>query len=67
MVLAVPLIEASAKVRTGFAVDNGEDYAASAWTGVIPMKWKSQTPEPDPRGNPNIPVPDNIFRYSRPQ
>src|ERR1700692_2533195 len=33
MVLAVPLVEASAKVRTGFAVDNSEDYASPAWTG----------------------------------
>jgi hypothetical protein len=67
MVLAVPLVEASAKVRTGFAVDNGEEYAASAWTGVIPMKWTAQTPVPDPRGNPKIPAPANIQRYSRPQ
>jgi len=28
MVLAVPLVEASAKVRTGFAVDEEEDYAS---------------------------------------
>src|SRR5256886_6175353 len=38
MVLAVPLVEASAKVRTGFAVNEGNDYVAPAWTGVIPMK-----------------------------
>jgi uncharacterized protein len=67
MVLAVPLVEASAKVRTGFALDAGEDYAASAWTGVIPMKWTSQTLVPDPRGNPKIPAPANILHYSRPQ
>src|SRR6266576_1126849 len=47
MVLAVPLVEASAKVRTGFAVDNGEDYASPAWTGVLPMKWTAQAPVPD--------------------
>jgi nitroimidazol reductase NimA-like FMN-containing flavoprotein (pyridoxamine 5'-phosphate oxidase superfamily) len=67
MVLAVPLVEASAKVRTGFAVNNDKDYAAPAWTGVIPMKWISQTPVPDPRGNPQIPAPENIQNYSRPQ
>src|SRR5437660_7207276 len=67
MVLAVPLVEASAKVRTGFAVDNGEDYASPAWTGVLPMKWTAQAPVPDPRGNPEIPVPTNIQHYSRPQ
>src|SRR6266853_454103 len=67
MVLAVPLVEASAKLRTGFAVDDGEAYASSAWTGVLPMKWTAQAPVPDPRGNPEIPVPANILHYSRPQ
>lgn len=67
MVLTVPLVEASAKVRTGFAVEAGEEYSARAWTGVIPMRWTSQAPVPDPRGNPKIPVPANILHYSRPQ
>src|ERR1700675_3251099 len=67
MVLAVPLVEASAKVRTGFAVDNSDDYASPAWTGVLPMKWIAQAPVPDPRGNPEIPVPANILHFSRPQ
>ncbi len=67
MVVSVALIEASAKVRTGFAVNDEEDYATPAWTGVIPMKWSSQAPEPDPRGNPSIAPPPNIRHYSRPQ
>ena len=64
MVLQVPLLEASAKVRTGFAVDDEKDYGA-AWTGVVPMKWTAQTPLPDPRGNPAIPIPENARNYSR--
>src|SRR5712691_1890097 len=67
MVLAVPLVEASAKVRTGFAVDEEEDYASPAWTGVIPMKWTVQSPVPDPRGNPKNAIPPNLLNYSRPQ
>src|SRR5437764_8425748 len=67
MVVAVPLVEASAKVRTGFAVNDEQDYFAAAWTGVIPMKWTSQAPVPDPGGNPGIPAPANIQNYSRPQ
>ena len=67
MVLAVPLVEASAKVRTGFAVDDDEEYSSSGWTGVIPMKWIAQTPVPDPRGNPKNQIPLNIANYSRPQ
>jgi nitroimidazol reductase NimA-like FMN-containing flavoprotein (pyridoxamine 5'-phosphate oxidase superfamily) len=67
MVLAVPLVEASAKVRTGFAVDDDQEYSSAGWTGVIPMKWMAQTPVPDPRGNPKNPMPLNIANYSRPQ
>jgi len=67
MVLAVPLVEASAKVRTGFAVDDGEEYDGNAWTGVIPFKWTAGTPIPDPRGKTEIPPPENIAHYSRPQ
>lgn len=67
MVLAVPLVEASAKKRTGFAVDADEEYAGSAWTGVLPFKWTPGEPERDPRGNPAIPVPSNVQRYKRPQ
>src|ERR1700680_3061929 len=67
MVLSVPLVEASAKVRTGFAVDDGREYSAPGWTGVIPMKWTAQTPVPDPRGNLKNPIPPNVLNYSRPQ
>jgi len=67
MVVAVPLVEASAKVRTGFAVDDEGNYAGPGWTGVIPFKWTAQTPVPDPRRKSEIPVPANIQHYSRPQ
>jgi hypothetical protein len=67
MVLAVPLIEASAKVRTGFAVDDDKEYAGPAWTGVLPFKWTPGEPIRDPRGDAAIPVPANVQRYSRPQ
>ncbi|MGB7281399.1 MAG: pyridoxamine 5'-phosphate oxidase family protein [Candidatus Acidiferrum sp.] len=67
MVLAVPLVEASAKIRTGFAVDDGKEYASGAWTGVLPFKWTPGEPIRDPRGNASIPAPKNIQHYSRPQ
>jgi len=67
MVLAVPLVEASAKIRTGFAVDDGKEYASGAWTGVLPFKWTPGEPIRDPRGGASIPVPENIQHYSRPQ
>lgn len=67
MVLAVPLVEVSAKVRTGFAVDDDDEYSGDAWTGVIPFKWRAQAPVPDPRGNPTARIPANVANYSRPQ
>ena len=67
MVLAVPLVEASAKVRTGFAVDDNKEYESSAWTGVLPFKWTPGEPVRDQRGDASTPVPTNIQNYSRPQ
>lgn len=67
MVLAVPLVEASAKVRTGFAVDDDKEYDGSAWTGVLPFKWTPGEPVRDPRGNASVPAPKNVQNYSRPQ
>jgi len=67
MVLAVPLLEVSAKTRTGFAVDDGQEYETSAWTGVLPFAWTPGTPIADPRARPGIPVPANIQNYKRPQ
>ena len=67
MVLAVPLEEASAKVRTGFAVDEEEEYDTGAWTGVLPLKWTAQAPVDDPRSKRKIAVPANIVHYARPQ
>ena len=66
--LAVPLVEASAKMRTGFAVDDSnQDYDTTAWTGVLPLKWTPQTPVDDPRNKGKIAVPENIANYVRPQ
>ncbi|MDP9146205.1 MAG: pyridoxamine 5'-phosphate oxidase family protein [Acidobacteriota bacterium] len=67
MVLAVPLVEVSAKIRAGFAVDNAEEYASGAWTGIIPLKWSAQRPVPDPRGDASSKIPANVQHYSRPQ
>ncbi len=67
MVLSVPLVEASAKIRTGFAVDDAKEYASGAWTGVLPFKWTPGEPVRDPRADAAAPVPENVQHYSRPQ
>lgn len=37
-VVALPLDEASAKIRTGGPVDEPEDYALPVWAGVVPLQ-----------------------------
>lgn len=48
-VLALPLDEASAKIRSGPPVDDEEDYALDVWAGVIPVRTSAGAPLPDPR------------------
>jgi uncharacterized protein len=59
-VLAVPLDEASAKVRSGPPVDDEEDYELPVWAGVLPLDTVVQEPEPDPRLDPSIEVPPHV-------
>ena len=48
LVLRLPIDEASAKVRTGGALDEEEDYALTdVWAGVVPLTITPGTPEPD--------------------
>src|SRR5258706_13019724 len=67
MVLAVPLVEASAKVRTGFAVDNDAEYSSVAWKGILSFRLAPQEAVREPRGHRKIPEPANIANYTRPQ
>lgn len=48
-VLALPLDEASAKLRTGPPVDDDEDYALDTWAGVVPLETTAGKPIPDAR------------------
>ncbi|HEV2719573.1 MAG TPA: pyridoxamine 5'-phosphate oxidase family protein [Thermoanaerobaculia bacterium] len=47
LVLALPLTEASAKVRTGPPVDDADDYKLPVWAGVIPLALQRGTPVED--------------------
>ena len=47
-VLAVPLHEASLKVRTGGAKDEPEDVEAGVWAGVLPLRLVAGEVVPDP-------------------
>lgn len=65
-VVAFPISEASAKIRTGGPVDDEDDYALPAWAGVLPVRLTYGPPEPDARLTPGIAVPDHVSTYRRP-
>jgi nitroimidazol reductase NimA-like FMN-containing flavoprotein (pyridoxamine 5'-phosphate oxidase superfamily) len=65
-VLAIPIDEASAKVRTGPPLDDEEDYALEAWAGVIPLATTALAPDPDPRLRDGIRAPAYARSYRRP-
>jgi len=64
-VLALPLEEVSAKIRTGPPKDEEEDYALPVWAGVVPLRLTPAAPVPDPAGKLEIPPPDYAVHYSR--
>jgi nitroimidazol reductase NimA-like FMN-containing flavoprotein (pyridoxamine 5'-phosphate oxidase superfamily) len=59
-VLTMPIVEASAKVRTGPPKDDEEDYALPIWAGVVPVQLALLAPEPDPRNLPGIEAPEPL-------
>jgi len=65
-VLAIPIDEASAKVRSGPPLDEEADYALPAWAGVIPFETRARAPEPDPRLAAGISPPAHVSAYRRP-
>jgi uncharacterized protein len=61
-VLAVPLAEASVKIRTGPASDEPEDYELDVWAGVVPVRIEYGKPEPDGLLADTMEVPEHILR-----
>lgn len=64
-VLALPLEEVSAKVRTGGPVDDDADYALPVWAGVLPLETVARSPEPDALRKNDPPLPGYLRNYSR--
>ncbi len=65
-VLALPLAEASAKVRSGPPKDEEEDYELPIWAGTLPLSLTAGSPEPDPLLAPDVPVPAHVTGWRRP-
>lgn len=66
LLLAVPLDEASAKVRTGPPKDDEPDLELPIWAGVLPFVTSPAAPEPAPDLRPGIEVPPSVIGYRRP-
>jgi nitroimidazol reductase NimA-like FMN-containing flavoprotein (pyridoxamine 5'-phosphate oxidase superfamily) len=64
-VLALPIEEVSAKVRTGGPIDDEADYTLPVWAGVLPLETSVKEPVPDPQRKSDQPIPLYLKNYSR--
>jgi uncharacterized protein len=64
-VLALPLVEVSAKVRTGPPKDDEEDMALPVWAGELPLRITAGAPVDDPQLSAGVRQPAYVARYSR--
>jgi nitroimidazol reductase NimA-like FMN-containing flavoprotein (pyridoxamine 5'-phosphate oxidase superfamily) len=57
LVLAIPLVEASAKVRDGDPVDEDDDLDGPHWAGIVPLRttWGAPYAAADLRGDASVP------------
>jgi len=63
-VVALPLETWSVKVRSGMPHDEEEDYRLPIWAGVLPLTRMAGEPEPDPRNQPGVAVPDHVLGWT---
>lgn len=66
LILAIPLQEASAKVRTGPPIDDEEDLTLPIWAGVLPLRTIPGAPEDAPDLLDGLRPPPNLTGYRRP-
>ena len=64
-VLALPLAEGSAKVRTGPPLDDEADYALPIWAGELPLRLATGEPVADPRLPAGLEPPAYLAHYER--
>jgi nitroimidazol reductase NimA-like FMN-containing flavoprotein (pyridoxamine 5'-phosphate oxidase superfamily) len=65
LVLKVPLVEVSAKVRIGPPIDDEADYSLPVWAGVVPLELRAGDPVSDERLPSGIDAPDYARNYAR--
>ena len=62
-VIRFPIVEASAKVRTGGPVEEPEDLALGVWAGELPLEHRTLPPRPAADLPPGLDVPGYIAGY----
>jgi uncharacterized protein len=65
LVLALPLNEASAKMRSGAPMDDEADYELPVWAGELPLRLTTLSPIADSRLAPDVDLPTHIQQYCR--
>lgn len=65
MLLALPITEASAKVRAGWPEDEDADYDLPIWGGVVPLTTVAGAPMDDPALTADVPAPAYLLPYLR--
>ena len=64
-VLALDLVEVSAKVRDGGPVDEEQDMTLPYWAGVLPLTLTAGTPVPADDLDPTVALPPYLTAYRR--
>jgi nitroimidazol reductase NimA-like FMN-containing flavoprotein (pyridoxamine 5'-phosphate oxidase superfamily) len=64
-ILRLPLIEVSAKIRSGPVEDDAEDYALRVWAGIVPMRLAAGAPMRDERCDAKIAMPEYVEAWRR--
>src|SRR4029079_9286508 len=67
LIVAMPIDEASAKVRTGPPVDDAEDLDLDVWAGTLPLRTEVGRPTAAPDLREGITEPAYLREYRRPE
>jgi uncharacterized protein len=65
LVVALPLDEASAKIRSGDPKDDADDLALDVWAGTVPLALVAGAPVADAQLRAGIAVPEAALCYDR--
>jgi hypothetical protein len=62
-ILAVPLDEASAKIRSGPPQDDEADVDLEVWAGELPLRLTPSAPRTDPEMRSDVPLPESVRTF----